>query len=248
MRKCIIGFLAIISLISVSIPNASADGMYTPKFYCQVAGDYDGGRWGLERNGVPTSKLNHIADSGCGISCVASVSFNRTAHIFDERYNEWRDAYADPYVAYRANGDTTYVDWGRMVQEFGWKDIYYTNLDSYSEGQKADIIASLIADLKKPIAYISSGHFVTFVMTDLIGPYSGDELLAISRSEKYAPFADTVYDLDKSNSSIQKAGPYDNHFWIHDPGTKNGNYIYFSDNIKGARINDLSSVRAFHKY
>lgn len=239
------GFLAVIALITISMSNASADGMYTPKFFCQTAGNYDGGWWGSEGNGVPASKLSHISSSGCGISAVASVSYNRTAHIFDERYNQWMDAYADPYVAYRANDDSTYVDWGKMRQRFGWKTYTSTDLTPYSEGQTADIIASSIADLKKPIAYIPSGHFVTFVMTDLIGPYSSDDLLAISVSEKET--FDEIYTFDKSEVQVQQTGPYDYHFWIHDPGTKNGNYIYFANNIKGARIGDLSSMRVFHK-
>lgn len=84
-------------------------------------------------------------------------------------------------------------------------------------------------------------------MTDLIDPYSCDDLLAISLPERNLPVTEE-YILNKSDVVVQEAGPYDDHFWIHDSAKKYGNYIYFSNNIKGARIDDLTSVRAFHKF
>lgn len=257
MKKRLISCTLVVILLITSVSPAFADYVSRPKFFCQLkTSTSPGSEW---RTGVPTATQDAIHSSGCALSCCGMVfGYTQTVNsIFDERTGQTHRPYGDPYVAYRVNGNTTYMYWDTVRQAFGWsKYTKDSNFVNYTESQKATTIANLIANLKKPIARIPSSpnHYVLFIETDLVGPYSvGEETLDFSELNSISAFdvemqedGEIVYSQDFLNYlEATSTGAYDNNFWIHEPAKALGDRIYYSQNTKGATIGYLADIRYF---
>ncbi|MCF6097765.1 hypothetical protein L1766_12350 [Thermovorax subterraneus] len=256
VKISVIVFILTLAFIKPSIVFA-----HIPPFYCQKAGNYEGGYWG---EGVPDDKKQEISKTGCAISCCAMVLYPSKAYIYDERVNKSQYSSADPYVVYRANGDSTYANWDLVRKKFGWNKYYHVNFASYDASKKAIELDKYLDAEKHPIGRIP-GHFVIFVSSEIIGPVSidkdikidehviinkapktvtKDEIIPLTDEELKELFGDTP---PIKKGFLTKSTMYDWSFKIHDPGTRYGKNIYFADNIKGATLDDLDRITIFEK-
>lgn len=249
-KRQILGLILVVTIITIVFqPIAFA---HTPIFYCQAAGDYEGGYWG---EGVPDATKSAIRKEGCAISCCAMILYPSETTIYDERVGETRSCPADPYVVYRANGDSCVCNWYQLAIKFGWSNAYHDPL-SGEPHDKALVVDAYLDDGYHPSGRIP-GHFILFVSSLIEGPLSvtGKNLLRES-SITYEAGLDTTEidpitdeeaailfgDAQPIKASTTEHPLEDYLFKIHDPGTRYGKNIDFADNIHDSTFYDLDRL------
>ncbi|AEE90997.1 conserved exported protein of unknown function [Tepidanaerobacter acetatoxydans Re1] len=224
-----------------------------PRFYCQAAGDYEGGYWG---EGVPNDTLRKIKSKGCAISCAAMALYPKSAKIFDERAGDsgvTKYSRADPYVAYRANGDSYNANWNTIANKFDNALPKIESLSNKEDYYIAAVLDDYLDDGSYPIANIP-GHFIIFTKSNVHGhpgtesihsqniynKLSNDETVS---EDEIEPLTDEELNkIPKNNKYSVSSNSYDKYFHIHDPGMKNGKNINFTDNLKDAELEDISRI------
>lgn len=243
----------------VTLSSSLGTVLAAPVFYCQAAGEYTGGWWGYN-NGVPQATLNDIQSTGCAITSSAMVLWPSQATIYDERAGKTQASYADPYVVYRANNNSTYAYWDNIRKAFGWSSVNSRGI-SGTEQQKANLIASELDQGLFPIGHIP-GHFIVFLSHGVLpaglnGAGAGGGGVAHEgpaldqvRPGDIQPLTNAEINKQPQpiqggpdqGGMVQAASVYDTLFNIHDSGTRYGQNIPFNQNIKGATFSSVDQL------
>lgn len=232
-----------------------------PRFFCQAAGNYKGGEWG---EGLSEKTRLKIKKEGCAITSAAMVLWPKTAVIFDERTDNAQPTPADPYVVFRVNGENVYANWIQISEQFEGITVN-SRFIKVSEQQKASMVASTLDSGAFPIKHIP-GHFVVVVSHGML-PDSSNQLRGTSKTrpwgaEREGRFIATVRPGDIEpltdvhwKRQAKEHGPglaasgvtsiYDKLFFINDPGTRYGENIPFSSNIKNQPFSKVDQIVTF---
>ncbi|MBO8129819.1 MAG: hypothetical protein H0Z39_11615 [Peptococcaceae bacterium] len=274
MKRIISLLLVVVFVLGISVSTASAASS-TPIFYSQQGGSWD--------DGVPSATLAEINESGCAITCCSMVLYPSRAKIFDERVGYERWAYADPYVTFRANGDTCYADWERIRREYGWSKVVQQSYSGWTDDDIAQDIDNELWSGRFPIGQVP-GHFILFV--DSISFYPDPRITQDAGSVDLAESDVSVQDVGSINltklasrppakaqvspaTPVQPgdivppdeditldsdeigitatSDPYGMYFWIHEPWYIDGERIYFYQNVKGAKLEDVVKTVRYYK-